>query len=192
MIKKTHLILPSAFVTLSRQDSRYCRGLTLFELMVVVAVISIVGALLLNRLQFYQEMAEKAAMEQTVVMLRSALRLQVASYIVKGKLSELETLTGDNPMNWLSRQPANYLGEYANPHPSHAPAGKWYYDRTNQELVYWVNRGKYFIPDSSGEKRARFRVVRVSNDSVVSAPDNRELGSIELKTVEAYVWGGMG
>lgn len=190
MIKKSHLrFLPHA---LSRQAFRYCRGLALPELMVVVAVISMLGALLLNRLQFYQEMAEKAAMEQTVAMFRSALRLQVASYIVKGKLPELETLTGDNPMNWLSRQPANYQGEYANPSPRRVPVGNWYFDLGNQELVYRVNRGKYFIPDSSGEKRARFRVVWVPNDSAMSAPDNRALGSVELETVEVYVWGSMG
>ena len=47
-------------------------GLTLIELIVVVCIIALCAVLLLDRLRFYQEAAEKAAMEYNVGVVKSA------------------------------------------------------------------------------------------------------------------------
>ncbi len=67
------------------ESRRSGRGLTLIELIVVICIIGVSAALLVDRLRFYQEAAEKAAMEYTVGAVKSALQLQVAAMLVRGE-----------------------------------------------------------------------------------------------------------
>ncbi|HEY6720193.1 MAG TPA: prepilin-type N-terminal cleavage/methylation domain-containing protein, partial [Burkholderiales bacterium] len=67
----------------SRARLRAVSGLTLIELIVVVCIIALCAALLLDRLRFYQEAAEKAAMEYTVGAVKSALQLRVAAMLLR-------------------------------------------------------------------------------------------------------------
>ena len=77
-------------------------GFTLIELVVVIIIISTLGAVLLDRMWFYQEAAEKAAMEQMAGTLRSALHFQIADRLLNGKTADIADLAQDNPMDWLA------------------------------------------------------------------------------------------
>ena len=72
--------------------------MTLIELVVVVCIIGVLGAVLLDRLRFYQEAAEKAAMEYNVGALKSALQLRVAAMLVRGEERNIESLANANPI----------------------------------------------------------------------------------------------
>ncbi|HVS25970.1 MAG TPA: type II secretion system protein [Burkholderiales bacterium] len=165
-------------------------GFTLFELIIVIIVLSLLITVLLSRVPLYQELAEKTAMEQTAGVIRSALHLRVASYLVKGRVNEMTGLVKDNPMNWLAEKPQNYLGEYYEPKPGEVPAGNWYYDLKTHELVYLVERGEHFVPGKGGLKRVRYRVTLLYNDEsgVSVAPDKKELGGVVFQLVEPYTW----
>ena len=69
----------------SREHRCASPGFTLIELIVVVCIVALCAALLLDRLRFYQEAAEKAVMEYTVATLKSALQLRVAALLVRGE-----------------------------------------------------------------------------------------------------------
>jgi len=70
-------------------------GFTLFELIVVICIVSILAGILLNRLEVYKEAAEKAAMQQTAAAIKSALQMRVASYMITGRDKEIENLRNE-------------------------------------------------------------------------------------------------
>jgi prepilin-type N-terminal cleavage/methylation domain-containing protein len=64
-----------------RRAARRAAGFTLVELAVAIGVIAVAAALLLHRLAYHQEMAEKAAMESVVRAVKTGLQLRLADLI---------------------------------------------------------------------------------------------------------------
>ncbi len=112
------------------------RGFSRFELGVTACVFAILVAVLLQRVVFYQEQAELAAMERVVGTLRSALHLKVVNLFLGQRPGELAALINDNPMSWLARPPPNYQGEFFAPDVTELAHGSWYFDRRSMVLVY--------------------------------------------------------
>jgi len=171
-------------------------GFTLLELIVVIALVGSLAAVALERLQFYQELAEKAAMEYTVASLRSGLRMQVAEFMVEGRMRQLPTVAGSNPMLLMEAPLPNYR-EDAPQSPDAANAGNarkarwdgyWFFDTARKELVYQVKRGAHFIAGSDGQKQVRYRVVVYANQV---GPGNAVIPSgSRLELVQPYHWLG--
>jgi general secretion pathway protein G len=167
------------------------RAFTLFELVVVVTIIAVLAVVLAEHLLTYQERAEKAAMEQTVVVLRSAMQLRAASLLVRDRLNDIKQLESDNPMNWLSDRPANYIGVFADPPPADISAGKWYFDGRQKLLVYVPQRTRYFVPGTDGQMAIRFRVridLGLLPGEEGRANPMRGLSNMQLTATEPYNW----
>ena len=174
-----------------RGPGKRAQGFTLLELVVVIIIISTLAAVLMDRVLFYQEAAERAAMEQMAGILRSALQFQVADRLLKGKTRELPLLVQDNPMDWLAEQPGNYVGVRFNPKPGEVPKGDWYFDLKDKQLVYIVARGSHFMPNQAGRKEVRYKVRLVySRDAQVnpSGVDEKEINGVILALAEPYQW----
>ena len=163
-------------------------GFTLFELILVIVLVAIFAGILLGRFLIYQEMAEKASMELTAGTIRSAINLQAAGLVSRGRASDITKLATVNPFKWLTEKQKNYAGEYYD--PKNVPPGSWYYDLRNKEVVYLVYRGAHFAPNRQGEKLVRFKVAVVYNDALAGDTDlsRRDLGGIAFREVEPYVW----
>lgn len=166
-------------------------GATLLEFAVVASVLGVLALVLLDRLAYYQEWAEKANMESTAAALKSALRMEFSTLMMEGRMREGSALARQNPMSWLDLKPANYLGEFDGAAPDVPPRGNWYYDRRALELVYRVNQGRYFTPDSRGRREVRFRVALIYDEMV----ENQGAGAspmapsgVKLTLVEIYKW----
>ncbi|MDP1682823.1 MAG: prepilin-type N-terminal cleavage/methylation domain-containing protein [Burkholderiales bacterium] len=170
---------------------RRLHGFTLIELLVVIIIISTLGAVLLDRVLFYQEAAEKAAMEQLAGTLRSGLHLQIADRLLKGKTADIAALGQDNPMDWLAEQPANYVGVRFAPQAGEVAKGNWYYDLKDRQLVYVVARGGHFAPNKQGRKEVRY-AVRVVYARAAQAgrenADKQEVNGVILAMTEPYRW----
>ena len=168
------------------------QGFTLIELLVVIIIISTLGAVLLDRVLFYQEAAEKAAMEQLAGTLRSALHLQIADRFLKGKTADIAALGQDNPMDWLAEQPANYVGERFAPQVGKVSRGNWYFDLKDRQLVYVVWRGEHFAPNKQGRKEVRYAVRVVYAHKEIQAgqenADKQDINGVILALAEPYQW----
>ncbi len=137
------------------------RGFTLLELVVVIAVTSMLAIILLNRLLYYQEVAEKTAMEMTVMNMRSGLRLRIADLMTQDRMREAVQLLQENPVTWLESPPPNYMGKVSGQKSAEMIPGQWYFDPGQQELVYRVQHDRFFKSGTDEESTIRFHVTAV-------------------------------
>ena len=115
---------------------RLQRGFTLIELAVVAVIVGLLATALLNRIVFYQEQAEKTAMEQTLGTVRSALHLQISDLLVDGNMAGINRLVDQDPMSWLAE---NHQLRWR---VLHAPTGH----RRGRELVFRDAHQKSHLP----------------------------------------------
>ncbi len=172
------------------ESRRSGRGLTLIELIVVICIIGVSATLLLDRLRFYQEAAEKAAMEYTVGAVKSALQLQVAAMLVRGEERNIELLARVNPTGWLKEPPPGYRGEFRAPQPT-VPRGSWYFDATRSELVYVPDLDGHLRYLADGSKRLRFRVrFELAPAPAQPDPERKRLAftGVRIEPVTPYTW----
>ena len=164
-------------------------GFTLFELIVVVCIVSILAGILFDRLQVYKEAAEKVAMQQTAVAIKSALQMRVAAYMIGGRDKDIENLRDENPVNGLQERPENYAGEYYADAYARVRPGSWYFDLTRRELIYVINLGDNFKPGPDARKWVRYR-VRIGYEEVPEkgAPPRKVLSAVSFAPVQPYVW----
>jgi hypothetical protein len=81
-------------------------GITALELALAIGLIATFAGFLLLGLQRVQEMSERTAVQMTIMNFRSALRLQMAHYIISGQEAELPKLVGANPARWIEPPPS--------------------------------------------------------------------------------------
>ncbi len=169
----------------TRARPRAASGLTLIELIIVVCIIALCATLLFERLRFYQEAAEKAAMEYTVAVVKSALQLRVAAMLLRGEGGNIGSLARANPVEWLMEPPPGYRGEFRAPQPD-VPRGSWYFDATRKELVYVPDLDAHLERLADGSKRLRFR-VRLDEPAESDAERKRMTG-MRVEPVMPYTW----
>ena len=188
--KPPFLLLPLLRPQTSAPSPRSSRGFTLIELIVVIAIIVTLMGLFMNRVLFYQEQAEKTAMEQVAGAIQSALTLQYSQIMTRGKPSDVAALAKDNPMNWLQKNPRNYAGEYYDPTPLAVESGSWVFDLRSRDLIYVVRTASNFKPGKDGRKWIRFHVAVNYDPSRLPSLQNAppELTGILFEPVEPYSW----
>ena len=165
-------------------------GFSLFELIVVITIIAILMGLFLNRALFYQEQAEKVAMEEVAGAIQSALTLQYGQILTRGKPSDVTALALDNPMTWLQKKPRNYAGEFYDLTPLPVEPGNWVFDLKSRDLVYLVRNTGHFKPGRDGKNWIRFHVAAQHDSSrlpsLQTAPP--ELTGLLFEPVKPYSW----
>jgi general secretion pathway protein G len=132
------------------------RGAGYFEFAVAAIVFAVLCGVLLEKLQFYQEEAERLTVQQVVTSMRAALASKTASLYLRGNESELAALARQNPMDWLERRPPNYAGVFETADAGTVPYGHWYFDRTSATLSYVLNKRVFF--GENDRKRLNFKV----------------------------------
>jgi general secretion pathway protein G len=130
-------------------------GFSMLELALVVVVVSVLATVALGRFLYYQERAEKVAMESTLAIVKMGLQMRLAELIVTNRQAFAVQLERENPMKWLDPIPDNYAGEYVAPIKS----GNWYYAAAEHELVYLPSGTSYLDLGQSALAELRYHVV---------------------------------
>ena len=168
------------------------RDYSLFELVAAGAVILVIVGVLLDQIRYYQEQAERSAMRSTVALLQSALAVHAMAVLVNGDPARIGRLEGENPMDWLAQQPANYAGAFYGQPPERIQGGGWYFDRSALRLVYQVWRGEHFESPSADKQeiqQIRFRVFAEYGEFEGSGRGaTRVLKRLQIGPDKPYQW----
>jgi len=156
------------------------------ELAVCIALIAVFAGLLLERLLYYQEAAEKAVMELEANTLKLALQVHVGDLIARNRAVDYAQLARENPVGWMDRPPVGYRGEFDGDVSSQLPKGSWYFDRSSAEVVYVVKLDRNFRRASAGRTRVRWRVKPIRPEGV--AAKHSMVVGMQLVPVEPYRW----
>lgn len=170
---------------MSRYGRQRQRGFSLMELAVVAVVLSVLLGVLLERLTFYQEAAERARFEATLQAYKTALQIRIAELMLQRREGEARTLEVENPTLWLSEKPTDYGGGY----PEQPEPGVWYFDEASRELVYVANSARRLAVESrKGMKQLRFRVNIIYQPVVVSGKTIQAIGGVSLRPTTPFQW----
>lgn len=170
---------------MSRQPRPRQRGFSLLELAVVAVVLSVLLAVLLERLTHYQEAAERARFEATLQGYKTALQIRLAELILERREGEAHRLEVENPTRWLSETPTDYGGSY----PQRPEPGLWYFDESSRELVYVANAARRLVVEPrNGLKQLRFRVNVVYQEVAAGSRRIRGVAGIVLQPSVPYRW----
>ena len=161
-------------------------GFTLLELVVVIAIVVFLATTFLNRVWFYQEQAEKAAMVEVAGVIQNELLMKYGHLLIRNEIAGVAALATENPMGWLAKVPRNYAGEFYDPLPVALPSGNWAFDLKSHELIYVPERTDYFVPGTDGQKWIRYRVKLLYDP--VSGGGGKALVGVLFEPVEPYRW----
>ena len=166
-------------------------GFSLLELVVVIAIISLLLVFAITRLWPLQAEAERVAMEQVVGGLRSALGIKVASYMVQNDMAGIRELIDTNPMDRLSEVPNNYRGALSGRDNVSIEGGTWYFDVPGKVLVYRVRNQDYFRGGIGQPAQVRFaiRVVYEERGRRTNGETSKnEIAGAMLVALDPYEW----
>lgn len=131
------------------------RPLTRLEAGLYGLIVAVLIALLANRLLGYMELAERAAMELTIVRINSGLNLRLAYALMQGRSTDLSP--EQNPFALAGVTAPNFLGEQDLP-DLRAESRAWVYDRVRHELIY-LPRLKQGLRTADPDGVIRFRLA---------------------------------
>ncbi|HQR04209.1 MAG: hypothetical protein JSR19_08455 [Proteobacteria bacterium] len=119
---------------------RVPQGRGLFEFLILIIVIALLGAVFLSRIADIERQTEQLAVDLTIRNIRVGLQLAIGERIMEGREDSLADLLVADPLEFLGRVPEGYFNE---PGPPPASA-RWHFSRARHELTYWPRQPEAF------------------------------------------------
>lgn len=165
------------------------RRLFRLEMLVVVTLIAAFAAMFLDRLLYYQEYAEKTAMELMLHQMRAGLNYGKAQMMIAVSQGGVPPQLSDNPIDLLETLPANYAGEFNGVAPETAGEAVWYYDLNLRQLAYRPAQTRHFVAGANGEREIRFALTRsVFPQDATNSAQRPPWEGYALAKVKPYRW----
>lgn len=136
-------------------------GASKLEFAIVIALIGVLAAALLQRIQFVQGEAERTEVQLTIRNLQVGIQLAVGELIMRGEERRMPELVAANPVRFLGKQPPGYEGEA----PSPRRPGGWVFDPVLREIAYRPRLPQAF--EGRDELRWRYLSVAIAPDRPV-------------------------
>jgi hypothetical protein len=138
------------------------RSRSILEFSVIFAVVGVLGSALLDGVHYTQEQTEKLVVESTIRNISTGLLSAMAERMFRGQDGQIRELVDSNPVIWLEKPPAGYLGEFPSA-PANVPPGAWFFDRANKELGYRPNIDRHLkLEATDGTFRWRIEATQAS------------------------------
>jgi len=167
------------------------RGISLFELLIVIVIISVLLVVAVDRLLALRFEAERTTVQSVIGALRSALYIEFAAAAARGQVNRMDTAGGSNAMLRLAQTPDSYAGEFFGADPALFEPGTWYFDTRDRALVYLVRFPQEFVTSLSGPPRLRLAVEPDYDDVDRNGrfdPGRDPVRGLKLVALEPYRW----
>lgn len=105
------------------------------DLACAVLVSALAAGSVLQHYRSVARLAEEAAVDATVRLLRESLRLHAAVLVMQGRREELRQLQRGNPFALIAAVPPNYAGTVDGAPAARSP-GTWRFDVRSRTLIY--------------------------------------------------------
>lgn len=173
------------------RSNAHSGGFTFLELAAVIAIISILLAVALNRLLPYIDEAERVGVLTLESQIRSTLMTAAAKRIAGGRSASIAEFDGNNPMQLMLTPPSNYVGEFRGSEAAAVPRRKWFFNLDTRRLVY--RRGRPFgsAEETRSDEDTEFAVRVVFEDrdgDGLFHPGVDELWGVNLDRVQGATW----
>lgn len=172
-------------------DPSALQGFSLLELVVVIALISMLIGIAVTRLLPYIDEAERVAVLRVEGQLRSSIAMEAAKRIVRGQSASISELDSSNPVKYLLEPPKNYVGERLQRDIDQVPKRRWYYEQDRQRLVYRLG-APFGLPVRDESLQDPAFVVRVAfadtNGNGIFEAQRDELYGVRLQRVAGMKW----
>ena len=162
------------------------RGAGILQFSFVILIVGVLMVVLLDRVDFYRELAEKTAMEQLAREMGWALRLRAAELMLANRNDEIGGLDGVNPVDATEMQLANYAGAGTSAQEANVAGGHWYFNTQTRELVYFPELTSNFVKDPPVRPRIAWRVVVIRQATQPGGRPRPQWVRFELTT--PYRW----
>ncbi len=163
------------------------KGYTFLELLIVIAIISILIAVALDRYSKLLVDVERTTMQYDLGVMRSAIGMQVAEHFLTDNMTGLKNLVNSNPMDLLAEKPKNYIGPVSHQEADEVEVGNWYFDTDINALIYLVINDRYFETELK-PARARFKIYPVYSDKKQGTVSKTYQSGLSLRPMEPYRW----
>lgn len=149
----------------------------------VALIFAVLVGTLLQRMGAYQEQAEQAAIGNMEAALRAALALRSGHLRAIGKDAEIAKLAGKNPIQWLTKLPPNYVGEYFDPVPPGLAPGSWYFNSTSKHLTYLLHTRGIFPQGTivSLQYGVELTHLPADNERPTVSAENNSVALVQIK-----------
>lgn len=194
------------------------RKLSGLELLVGMLLVTIFIAVFSTYALVLFAKTERSALNATVSNIKVALRHRLLMAKIMGEddfylqlnnlnpmkdMREIRTpnfaASGDKTASVIGNEypivdtPSSYIGEFDDPDLTSIGTGVWYFDRSDNNLVYFVRNTEYFVGEPGVRPNIRFKVVvryddRDQNGEFDPAVD--EFHSAEFISLHHYEWLG--
>lgn len=116
---------------------KHQNGLTVIELSLIVTLFLAMTLITLSSMTEISSRTERAQFERTVQHIQNTLDIVFSKKHQDDLFSSFfANINQVNPIVFLKRPPANYLGSYENIKSHQVAAGHWYFDQSKSQLVY--------------------------------------------------------
>ncbi|MDK9703719.1 MAG: hypothetical protein OEL20_11330 [Sulfuritalea sp.] len=126
------------------------RGASKLEFAVTVAILCVLGAALLVRLNAIQAEAERTEVNLMVRNIRVGIQLAIGERIMRGEEERIVEVAQASPVDFLGHRPRDFNELARTPEAS----GQWAYDPLRRELAYQPRLPGAF--DGAAELRWRY------------------------------------
>jgi hypothetical protein len=158
------------------------RSRSLLEFSVILAVIGLLASSLFEGLHYTQEQTEKLVVESTIRNISTGLLNAIAERMFHGQDGKIVELVGTNPVIWLEKPPAGYLGEFPSAQ-ANVPPGAWFFDQASKELRYRPNIDRHLKLEAA-DGMFGWRVDGIS----ASGGTGSKVDSVKVTVLTRYQW----
>lgn len=169
------------------------RGLQLFEVVLLVALIGLLMFVAGGKVMELRSDVERSRLQQVVDDLNATLALEAAGHVIHRRREQLMALHHSNPVSLLEQRGGSldgYIGERYAADPLSIDPGQWYFERSENLLIYRVRHARFFQSPLDGPARARFRAVVEFEGDADNNASERPGGfrRAALVAAEPYQW----